>query len=289
MIKSFFISFAAFVSLIAGAQDSITLSGKVVDAETNEPLTYASVTLKGKPVGTITNADGEFEFYVPENYMRDTLVISYVGYHYYCERVLSIKDHKKVVIKLKFKPMVLNEVVVVATKVAPQEIVKKAFEKVENNYPVNAHRLKGFYREIHEENEKTVLLVEAALDIYDQGYRRNGNKSTENEKVHLLDGRASKSYRNSAFNNTTREKWNLVVSALRHNPVKYPDPNVRKKGNTFMLDSIVYYNDRLIYVISFFTYISRFPNFERKNILYIDSENYAIYKYGWEEYAKKGD
>ena len=61
--------------LLAEAQD-ITVSAKVVDKETNEPLEYASVGLKSTAIGTITNSQGEFDFHMPAEYRNEIMVIS---------------------------------------------------------------------------------------------------------------------------------------------------------------------------------------------------------------------
>jgi hypothetical protein len=282
---------AIAISLAALAQSPVKLSGKVIDDETKEPLSYASITIKSKPVGTVTNADGEFEFHLTSLHISDTLMISMLGYNSYSVKVLDIQDPKNLMVRLALKPTQLKEVVVVANKITPQEIIKKAFENIENNNPPQPYRLRGFYRETHQEGDRSVMLTEAALDVYDKGHKAvHGARSSVKEKVNVRNSRTSKNYRNNLFNKTAVEKWNLVVSALRNNPVKYRDPNIKRKiaDKVFRLDSVIYFNDRLIYVISFLSYISRFPNFERKNTLYVDAENYAIYKYGWEEYAKKG-
>jgi CarboxypepD_reg-like domain len=274
---------------VAFSQDLQKISGKVIDEETKEPLSYASVLIKEKQIGTVTNADGEFDFYIPSLYTQDTLLISMMGYSSYQVVVADIKLSQKLLVRLAIKSIQLSEVVITDAKITAKEIITKAFENVENNYPVKPYKLSGFYRETHQENERSVMLVEAALDIYDNGYKPTGNKPPEREKINLVNSRVSKNYRNDLFSNTGREKWNLVAGALSYNPVKYPDPNIRKKRTSkdFTIDSITYYNDRLVYVISFFSYIPRFPNFERKNTLYVDALNYSIYKYGWEEYAKK--
>ena len=54
------------------AQDPLNISGKVVDVN-NEPLIGATVQVKGKQTGTITNIEGRFSFKVQA---KDILVIS---------------------------------------------------------------------------------------------------------------------------------------------------------------------------------------------------------------------
>jgi hypothetical protein len=68
------------LSSLAVAQD-ITISGRVTDAETKEPLPFASVWIKSKTIGTITNAQGDFDFHIPAEFRNETLVISMLGYN----------------------------------------------------------------------------------------------------------------------------------------------------------------------------------------------------------------
>jgi hypothetical protein len=168
--------------------------------------------------------------------------------------------------------------------------VEKAYENIEINYPLQPYVYQCFYRETHQENNKSVMLVEASLDVYDKGYKGLPlHRHQIRETVNLKNVRASKNYRNPLIRNSRVENYNLVISALSNNLVKYRKGDARALSHrTFTLERIVYSRDDLVYVISFFTYIPRFPNFERKNTLYIDAKTYAIYKYNWEEYAKEG-
>ena len=58
------------------AQNNSVVSGIVKNRENGEPLPYASVSLKNHPIGTISNENGEFDFYVPLSKQGDTLSIS---------------------------------------------------------------------------------------------------------------------------------------------------------------------------------------------------------------------
>lgn len=272
------------------AQENINLTGKVVDGETSTPLSFVSLRIAGKSFGTITNTDGAFNFNIPLVYSEDTLIISIMGYDPYSIKVSDIKETENSIILLKARPIQLDEVVIRDTILSAKEIITRAFQNIENNYPKEPYMLKAFYRETHEENNKSVTLVEAALDIYDKGYQPIRKKPRLDETVNLRNVRASKNYRHGLFKNTVVENYNLVLSALRWNMVKYGGSNIKKmlRDKNCILDSLIYSNDKLIYAVSFLSYIPRYPNFERKNIIHIDAENYAIYKYGWEEYAKEG-
>ncbi|MEP2771714.1 MAG: TonB-dependent receptor [Fulvivirga sp.] len=62
--------------LFAFAQKTIT--GKVVDAESEEPIVDAQIKIIGESSGTVTNLQGEFSLEVPENV--SSLIVSYVGF-----------------------------------------------------------------------------------------------------------------------------------------------------------------------------------------------------------------
>ena len=54
-----------------------TVKGQVVDAETDEPLIGAAVSIEGTSHGSVTDIDGYFTQVVNQN---QTLVIKYLGY-----------------------------------------------------------------------------------------------------------------------------------------------------------------------------------------------------------------
>ncbi|KAA6326765.1 TonB-dependent receptor SusC, partial [termite gut metagenome] len=70
--------FAVSVSMsTVVAQNNTRVTGIIISAEEGEPITGASVMVKGTSIGSITNLDGRFEFNAPSS--AKTLVISYVG------------------------------------------------------------------------------------------------------------------------------------------------------------------------------------------------------------------
>lgn len=57
---------------------NIEIRGTVVDGNTNEPLPAVNVFVKGTNVGTSTEADGTFEFTIPDD--AEILVFQFIGY-----------------------------------------------------------------------------------------------------------------------------------------------------------------------------------------------------------------
>src|SRR5260221_3183358 len=79
MKRLFFVS--AFIFFIGGIQaQRITISGRVIDKQTREPLAFGSVWIRGKTVGTITNLQAGFDFHIPAEYRNEILVISMLSY-----------------------------------------------------------------------------------------------------------------------------------------------------------------------------------------------------------------
>ena len=57
------------------------IAGKVVDAETGEPIVYASVGVVEQTLGTLADTTGYFSLDVSSHHDKDTLRISCIGYH----------------------------------------------------------------------------------------------------------------------------------------------------------------------------------------------------------------
>ncbi|WP_298156573.1 TonB-dependent receptor [Flavobacterium sp.] len=85
-----------FFCLTAFAQNKGTVSGTITDKElNNEPLPFASVTIKGTTMGTSTDMEGKYTLTLPEgNY---TLVVSFVGYET-AETAITIKADQNIVL-----------------------------------------------------------------------------------------------------------------------------------------------------------------------------------------------
>ena len=59
---------------------SQTISGKLIDAVTKEPIEMAHIYSKKSKVGTISNANGEFILMLPERKAKQAIMISHIGY-----------------------------------------------------------------------------------------------------------------------------------------------------------------------------------------------------------------
>lgn len=277
------------VGLIGGAlAQPLPIGGQVIDGDTGNPLASASIRLKGEMSGTISNEEGRFQFNIPATLISDTLIVSMLGYDSYKRSIREIYREQVLTVILKPVSVELDEVVIRSKNLTARDIVMTALSRVEQNFPVQPYCSDGIFRELHYENEKAVFLVESIISIGDPGYKGVRHKRGPiDETVALRAVRCSKNYRDSIIRNSSIDQYNLLITALQCNPVRYRN-DARLLKNEFVLDSVVVSGERRLYVIHFLSYISRLPNFERKNVLYIDVDNFAIRRYGWEEYARRG-
>lgn len=108
--KLLFLLFALF-GITGNALSQGTISGKVIDATTNEPLPLVNVVVSELTIGSVTDFNGDYEIRnVPfGNY---TLTVSYVGYRNY-ETSISLNESSLTInISLEQDILGLDEVVV---------------------------------------------------------------------------------------------------------------------------------------------------------------------------------
>lgn len=104
------------------------IKGKVIDAETNEPVIGAQVWVKESPDGTITNIDGEFELKTKGSI--GVLVVSYIGYK---DEEIEIRGNQTITCKLHPSTEQLEEVVVVGYGTQKKESVVGSIASVKVN------------------------------------------------------------------------------------------------------------------------------------------------------------
>ncbi len=210
------LSLILFVDSVHGQM--ITLSGRVLDKETREPLSYATIGLKGQPLGTVTNFQGEFDFHFPGLLIDQTMVISMVGYLNYEVAAASLLQQDVNVILLERSNTLLNPLVV-SDSLSGGDILQIAIRRMDANHPASPYLVEGFYRDIKKVADTYVSLLEAAIKIYDEDFREPRNKFKLRERVQLIEVRRSLGYSNrfTAY----FDDDNLLEEVLLHNNIRY--------------------------------------------------------------------
>jgi hypothetical protein len=109
MKKLHFLLFIAFISISIISQAQFTISGKVTDAETKEPLLGASVFCQNTTIGRTTNKEGGFELSLKQG--GYDLIITYTGYQTKLVRI-NTNENIKLEVELSKEDKSLGEVVI---------------------------------------------------------------------------------------------------------------------------------------------------------------------------------
>ena len=80
------------------SDDTHVITGRVVDASTNEPVIGANIVVKGTTNGTATGADGRFTLQVGK---KATIDVSFIGYK---TKSLDVSSATELLIKLEPVP-----------------------------------------------------------------------------------------------------------------------------------------------------------------------------------------
>ncbi|MEN8118234.1 MAG: carboxypeptidase-like regulatory domain-containing protein [Bacteroidota bacterium] len=167
---------AVFLSINALAQTesktSHTIKGKVIDASTNQPVSYTNIGLEDTYYGTASDGDGNFELKIPEAMASKNIYFSAVGYGNKKLAVKSLFNKEFHVIKLTSQSYGINEVDVAAQNLVLIRILRMASENIKYNYGAGPFNLHCDY------TDKTLTgdslkAVTAQVLIYDKsGYAR---------------------------------------------------------------------------------------------------------------------
>jgi len=254
-----------------GVAQKLTISGKVTDRDTHEPLPFASIGVKGKPIGTISNLQGDFDFHIPEEYRNEILVISMLGYSNFESPVWSLLSAAPITLELVPSSTLLKEVLV-SDSLSGSDILRIALNRIEQNYPMQPFLLEGFYRDIKKVGGTYISLLEAAVEIFDESYERPRNKFKLREGVRLLEVRKSIGYESKFTSYFDQD--NLLEDLLLHNNIRYRQIEEREEMYASMTrEKDSYYNGSEIFVIT-----HKHDYFLQ---IFVDKQDYSIIHLEW--------
>lgn len=151
----------------AGSGSPDLMTGVIVDEETGDPLPFATIGFNNIPRGTVTNNNGEFRLSIPPESREDTLSVSYLGY-FGREIPVSQASGSNMRITMRREYISIPEIII--RNQIPQDIIKKAFRSVPDNYGRTPAMMTGFYREGVLKKNELQSYSEAVLRIYKSAY-----------------------------------------------------------------------------------------------------------------------
>ncbi|WP_297704647.1 carboxypeptidase-like regulatory domain-containing protein [uncultured Eudoraea sp.] len=219
--------------------------GEVVDSENSKPLVFATLTLEGSNISTITNSEGKFLLKIPTSINQGNIIVAFLGYKNSIIPLEQLKENKNK-IALTVSITKLDEVDVVIPKNA-RVLVKETMRKKGENYFGDPTLMTAFYRETIKKRKKNVSLSEAVVNIYKSSY-----SSGKRDAVQLFKARKSTDY--SKLDTLTLKLQGGPFNTLYADIMKYPEyifNDISMDEYDFSYDRTTRINDKLIYVISF--------------------------------------
>ena len=240
--------------------------GTVKDGASGKSLVFATLTLEGTNISTVTNTEGEFLLKIPSTTTSGDVRISFLGYK---SKLVSLsqltQDKNKITLDILVTE--LAEVNISVPKSA-EKLVRETLERRGENYFNDPTLMTAFYRETIKKRKRNVSLSEAVVNIYKTPYN-----SKRKDAMKLYKARKSTDYRK--LDTIALKLQGGPFNALFVDVMKYPEYIFATEyisDYKFTFDRSTRINDRLIYVINF---IQRddieTPLYRGK--LYIDAEN----------------
>jgi len=240
-------------------------NGEVEDSQTKNPLVFATVTLEGTNISTVTNAEGQFSIKVPIDLANGNLTISFLGYKTATFPLRQFEGNRNQV-TLDILVTELPEINIVAPKNA-ETLVRETLRKKGENYFTDPTVMTAFYRETIKRRRTNVSLSEAVVNIYKSPY-----SSTRRDAMELYKSRKSTDY--TKLDTLALKLQGGPFNTLFVDIMKYPEYIFTEETMAdyeFNFENATRINNKLIYVVNF----KQRPEIVEplyKGKLYIDAE-----------------
>ncbi|MFW5658153.1 MAG: carboxypeptidase-like regulatory domain-containing protein [Bacteroidota bacterium] len=248
----------------------ITVTGKIIDNDSEKPVVFASIYLDSGNKGTVSNSEGEYVLKIPRGKINQVVEFSHLGYKTLQLPARELITEGENIIRMESSSVTLDEITV-----KPEDalaIINSTLKRVKDNYPLEPVILTGFYRETIKQNRKYVSVTEALVDIYKAPYF----PTYQDDQLKIFKGKKSQDV----------EKMDTVLVKLQGGPstvlyldiVKNPYELIETDIQQFYdynIEDIVNMDGKETFVISFDQKKGvKYPLFSGK--IYIDRETYAI-------------
>jgi hypothetical protein len=186
--------------------------GTILDSKTRNELIFASITVSGTSISTISNSEGKFSIKIPNEKQHLSLIVSFLGYK---NKVVPIGDLKpeKNMLYLEPSDTILEEVVVKMTDA--KQIFLGVLKNRSQNYGDSPIQMTGFYRETIRKRRTYVSLSESILSIQKQAF-----SSDLQDEINLFKGRKNADY--TKLDTVNFKLQGGPYSALYIDLIKYP-------------------------------------------------------------------
>jgi hypothetical protein len=285
---------------LQGFAQQQAIEGKIIDANSKEPLAFVNVVYGDPPRGTTTNIDGHFAIHIKKS--TDSLKISYVGYH--VKRIKIPPDQGKVRLEIALKPKMydLNEVVITPGANPANRIMHNVWKNQPENNPKS---LQSYSYRTYNKMVFTFDTTSIALDAKHAKNNRESDSSDirlqklmKEQHLFLTESVSKKEYlepdrinekvlasRVSGFKDPSLvfmasqfQSFSFYDEFIRIGDYNYLNPVSKNssKRYLFMLEDTLFTESRdTVYMISFRP--KKGKNFDAlQGLLHINTHNYAL-------------
>ena len=244
------------------------LSGKLIESRKGRPVPFASVSILDKPIGTISNADGEFLLKVHPSYIADTIVISCMGYEQKLLPANQLLDEDHFILE----PASIQIKEIKVTAITPEKLLKNMRANYEKNYTPSSKLMTAFYRETIKQDKNYISVSEAVMEVLKAPYIG----TSRGDLVRLLKGRKSRDVQPFKWLNFKLMGGPFTITEL--DAVKtvetFIDPEYEHVYE-YQISDVVWYENQPVYVVNFRAEPGEFyPPFEGE--MYVHRETFAL-------------
>lgn len=245
----------------------IKLSGIIVEGKDDTPISYASLTIAGESIGTMTNMDGQFDFIIPARFRDKLITVRCIGFESREFTQNELKTNKKI----KLEPMIIHLREIKVKPVDVAEVLQNFRNNIGKNYELSTQLMITFYRETIKRDDEYIGVWEAIMEMLKSPYA-----STSSDRIRFLKGR--KSNFGKTFNDVRLKiqggPWYITTLDVVKNMESFLDPQFENIYR-YRFEQPEMYNGRVTWVIKF----SRkedvdFPCYYGKFL--IDADSYAL-------------
>jgi len=304
LLKTFLCLFFILMINSVWSQQREYIIGKLLDAKTQEPIAFASIRIKDRALGVISNTDGSFKIPLKYKEYGDIIEISSMGYQSLEMLIHDFSIYELNNVRLEPALLELDEALVTAKikrqkNLSARKIVRIAIDRISKNYPLIPYSKVGYYRDYQLDNGEYINLNEAILEVFDKGFNAVDSattktriydyiKSTKFKRDTLSDNeydyqQGSKTIVNAYMSGYGGNEFSAlrVHDAIRNYELNtYDYINGMKDGDilnnhAFKKMPDIYLNDKLLFVIQFGIIKNEFS---ARGRMYIAKSDFGIHK-----------
>lgn len=242
--------------------------GIILDKVTGSTMPFASVTLIGTNISTVSNTEGEFLIKVAESNTDGKLLVSFMGFKNKTVMLTELVAEKN---KIELEPITLQLPEVSVISKDAESLVQAMMDKRADNYSAEEIQMTAFYRETIKKNKTYASLSEAVVDVYKEPY-----ESYKYDVVKMYKARKRTDY--TKVDTLVFKLMGGPFNSLYLDLMKYPElifTEDMMKNYDFRFDFSTRLDNRLIYVVDFFqNKNNEDPLYYGK--LYIDAQTQAL-------------